>query len=508
MRRSTPRSLDSERRSRERELEIERLAREKRKRAATEKLFHPQPGPQTAFYEADADIVVYGGAAGGGKTYALLLEAIRHVDNAGFGAVIFRRTSPEITAQGGLWDNACALYPLRGGKPIKSPQMQMRFASGARVEFRHLQYEEDVYAWQGAQVPLLCFDELTHFTRKQFFYLLSRNRSTCGVRPYIRATTNPDADSWVAEFIAWWLDEDSGLPLYDRSGVVRYFVVLDDVVRWGDSREELAASYGVRAEDTKSFTFIASSIFDNRILLEKNPEYLANLNAQNTVDKARLLHGNWKIRPSAGMYFARDRVIMVPSVPRPIVAICRAWDLAATPATPLNMSPDATAGTLIARMDDGRYIVLDCVHGRWAPNDVRSRVRAVATADKDQFSSVRIRLPQDPGQAGKEQALSYVSFLAGFFVKTERPTGDKITRAEPFSAQWQAGNVVVLAGPWNNAYFAEMEAFPDGAHDDVVDASSDAFAEVALGAPLVIARREIVDPGVDEYGSSWRLGRG
>ena len=83
---------------------------------------------------------------------------------------------------------------------------------------------------------MIGFDELTHFSRSQFLYMLSRNRSTCGVRPYMRATTNPDADSWVADFIAWWIDQDTGLAIPERSGVVRYFTTISDEVIWGDSR--------------------------------------------------------------------------------------------------------------------------------------------------------------------------------------------------------------------------------------------------------------------------------
>ena len=81
-----------------------------------------------------------------------------------------------------------------------------------------------VYDWQGAQITLICFDELTHFSAHQFFYMVSRNRSTCGVRPYIRATCNPDADSWVADLLAWWIDQETGLPIRERAGVVRYYI--------------------------------------------------------------------------------------------------------------------------------------------------------------------------------------------------------------------------------------------------------------------------------------------
>ena len=211
---------------------------------------------------------------------------------------------------------------------------------------------------------------------------------------------------------------------------------------------------------------------------------MANLNALSTVEKGRLLQGNWKIKPSAGMYFKRDQVTLVSVIPGRIIKFVRAWDLAASIPTPENPSPDATAGVLMGKLDDGRFIVINAVHGRMLASDVRKKVKDTAAADVERYRRVKIRLPQDPGQAGKEQAQSYVKFLAGYSVKTQRVSGDKITRAEPFSSQWQGGNVLVLVGPWNEAYFTELESFPTGAHDDQVDASSDAFAELQAGGEI------------------------
>lgn len=170
-------------------------------------ILKPQPGPQEVFLSSPADIAIYGGAAGGGKTYGLLLELLRHTDNPGFGAVVFRRNSGQITNEGGLWDNAKTMYRALGATFRESNPKTVVFKSGAKITFNHLHAEDDVYSYQGAQIPLICFDELTHFSESQFIYMMSRNRSTCGVRPYIRATCNPDSDSWVARFIAWWIDK-------------------------------------------------------------------------------------------------------------------------------------------------------------------------------------------------------------------------------------------------------------------------------------------------------------
>ena len=144
-----------------------------------------QAGPQTAFLRSGADLCIYGGAAGGGKTAGLILEPLRHVGRvANFTAVFFRRTMPQITNPGALWDESLNFYPRLGGTPHLRLR-EWRWPRSGKIKFSHLQFETTVYDWQGAQITLLCFDELTHFSAHQFFYMVSRNRSTCGVRPYI-----------------------------------------------------------------------------------------------------------------------------------------------------------------------------------------------------------------------------------------------------------------------------------------------------------------------------------
>ena len=142
-----------------------------------------QPGPQTHFLRSSADICVYGGAAGGGKTVGLILEPLRHATRvANFTAVFFRRSTPQITNPGGLWDESQKFYPRLGGTPHIGMR-EWRWRRGGKIKFSHLQFDSTVYDWQGAQIALICFDELTHFTAHQFFYMVSRNRSACGVRP-------------------------------------------------------------------------------------------------------------------------------------------------------------------------------------------------------------------------------------------------------------------------------------------------------------------------------------
>ena len=457
---------------------------------AEQRVIKPQVGPQERFLSSSADIVIYGGAAGGGKSWGLLMEPLRHVSNSEFAAVFFRRNTVQVRNVGGLWDESMKLYPLAGGTPVNYA-LSWKWPGGGKVKFAHLEYESTVLDWQGAQIPLLCFDELTHFTETQFFYMLSRNRSMCGVKPYVRCTCNPDADSWVAILISWWIDQETGLPIPERSGVIRWFVRLHDSLLWADSKQELIEKYGrpdlpEDHEDQirpKSLTFIGASLADNKALTSADPDYKANLLAMSRVMRERLLHGNWKVRPSAGMFFRRTDVNIIDSVPDDVVKWVRRWDLAATEPSEVSPDPDWTAGVLMGRRKDGRYVIAHVDRVRQRSQKVRELVKKCAENDQqllagiyDKPIMVKIGLPQDPGQAGKEQAESYVSELAGYATEIIRETGDKATRADPFAAQWQAGNVDIVRGAWNEAFFGELEAFPTkGVHDDQVDAGSGAF---------------------------------
>ncbi|MFB9355112.1 phage terminase large subunit [Sneathiella chinensis] len=425
----------------------------------------PQPGPQEAFLSSAADIAIYGGAAGGGKSFALLLEPLRHVGIGGFRSVLFRRTGKQIRNEGGLWDASRELYG-KTGAAARETDLSWRFASGAAISFGYMEHEKNRYDWQGTEITCIGFDELTHFTESQFFYMLSRNRSTCGVRPYVRATCNPDADSWVARFIDWWIDPQTGYPIKDRSGVVRWFVRDEDALVWADGEAELTQRFPGAVP--KSVTFIAANIEDNRILLERDRGYRANLAALDRVERERLLLGNWKIRPAAGEYFRRGWFRIVDRPPADIQRSARGWDLAASEGG----QGDWTVGARVGRTESGGYVIEHVERLRASPGGVEGTIQALATQDG---ARVAIALPQDPGQAGKAQAKRFVALLAGYRVRARPVSGDKVTRAAPFSAQVEAGNVVLVNGLWNEAFLRELENFPGGRHDDQVDAVVEAF---------------------------------
>jgi predicted phage terminase large subunit-like protein len=445
----------------------------------------PQKGPQEKFMSTSADIALYGGAAGGGKSFASILEPLRHVNNKKFGAVIFRRTLPQVTSEGGLWDEAENIYtPLRA-EPKQTPRLEWKFPSGSRVTFAHLQHEKNLKDWQGSQIPLIIFDELCHFTEKQFWYMFSRNRSMCGIKPYIRATCNPDPDSFVCKLIEWWIDQDTGYAIKERSGVIRYFLRISGEIIWGKNEDECFKNAKIdkvknsklpvhKRKTPKSFTFIASNLEDNKILMENDPGYAANLDAMPLVDRERLKKGNWKIKPASGLYFKR-RYFEIVENGKPPVSKARGWDLAATPKEE-NEKADFTAGVPIYKGDDGYFYITGLIHEQMSPAKVDESI--VNCASSDGLDCV-VRLPQDPGQAGKAQMVYYAKLLPRHILRHRSMRGDKVTRAGGFSSACENGLVKLVKGPWNDKFLDHAEAFPPkSGSPDIIDAAVEAYHEL------------------------------
>lgn len=443
----------------------------------------PQSGPQQQFLDSTADIVIYGGAAGGGKTFGLLLDPLRHRSVKGFDAVLFRRTYPQIMQAGGMWDTSEEIYAPAGGSPLKG-RVMWRWPAGAKITFAHMQFEDDKLNYQGAQIAMIGWDQLEHFSESMFFYMLSRNRSTCGVRPYIRATCNPDADSWLAGFLAWWIDQDTGFPIPERAGVLRWFVRIGERLIWSDtpgSFETLPA--GVQP---KSITFIPARVIDNQVLMEKDPAYLSNLMALPPVDRGRLLEGNWKIKAAAGKVFNRAWFDIVPSAP-PGGKVCRFWDFAATEKKQSGRDPDFTAGVKIELGNNGVYYVLDCIAEQVGPAAgedlfLNTSIQDALLASRS-GQSYMVRWEEEGGGAGKRESWRLLGKLQEAFARHGlaldasgvSPSGDKLTRAKPLASMAQVGGVKLVAGLWNDEWLRHMHGQPDLPHDDIMDGSSGAY---------------------------------
>ena len=432
---------------------------------------------QEEFLASPADICIAGGAAYAGKTFSLLHDCTRFINHPQFRAVIFRRTTPEIRNPGGLWETSEEIFPLLGASGF-SNSLEWRFPSGAKVKFAHLEYEKDVYGWLGAQIPYIGFDQLEKFTSRQFWYLFGRNRGIADIPKYIRCTCNPDPDSWLAKFIGWWIDHQTGYAIRKRSGIVRWFVRMNDSdkIEWGNSRKELQERFGADCQPT-SASFIMGTVADNKIGIQKDPGYVGKLKALPMVDREQLLKGNWKVRPAAGMYFKRTYFEIVDAAPADIVSRCRYWDRAATEKREDN-DPKATAGVRLSRDRIGIYYVEDVQRFFDSAYKVE---RSMVNCSKSDPAGTIVGYMQDPGSAGKGEAESTSRALSGVSIKFAPATGDKVVRAKPVSSQAEAGNIKLVRGPWNEDFISELEAFPEGKFSDQVDALSGAFEFVTSG---------------------------
>lgn len=174
--------------------------------------------------------------------------------------------------------------------------------------------------------------------------------------------------------------------------------------------------------------------------------------------------------PLDGGIFKPGRLQVVDAIPADRIQWVRGWDLGAT------VGGDPTAGAKIGAMPDGRFIIADIAHGDMGPDDRDAVIRNTSASDSVE---VLISLPQDPGQAGKVQVLHMTRMLHGYRVHTSPESGDKVTRAEPFASQVNVGNVLMLRGSWNHGLIEEMRMFPNGKHDDRIDACSRAFNTLA-----------------------------
>jgi predicted phage terminase large subunit-like protein len=431
----------------------------------------PQP-KQEHVLACDSDIAIMGGAAGGGKTYALLMEPLYHCHVPGFTAVIFRRIHPMIVAEGGIWDESLRLYPgLQYAPKPKVGDLSWEFPGGATVRFSHLQYEHDVLTWYSSQIPLIEFDQLEQFTRQQFFEMLTRNRSTCGVRPYVRASCNPDPDSFLVDFLAWWIGED-GYAIPDRAGQTRWFIRLpSDELAWDDSAEALIKMYGSDVPPM-SVTFFPMMLEDNPALTSKDPNYRAKLLAQPQYLRDRLLGGNWKARPTAGQFFKRHWFDIVDGIPADCRKV-RFWDLAATEPTPASPDPDYTVGMLEAMDQNGYFYYADIRRDRVSPGAVEHMI--LHTAEQD-GRDVQIGIEQEPGASGKITGMDLGRKLAarGFHVRIYPKRIKTELAAGPLSSAAELGSVRLVRSAWNKLFLDELESFPGAKHDDQVVAATGA----------------------------------
>jgi len=439
----------------------------------------PASKRQEDFLLSEADITVFGGSAGSGKSYVGLMTPLLYVDDPHFRGVIFRRTMPEITAGGGLWDTAQAMYKdFDTGVRFREKEKVAIFSSGAQLKFSHLEMEKDKYSHQGAQYGFVLFDEGTHFSETMIDYLRSRLRAPKSkYKTQMKITCNPDYDSFLRRWVDWYLDPNTGIPDPEKAGKMRYFVRQGEELHWADTREELEEVYGTGPESgIVSFVFHPATIYDNPPLMEADPTYVSRLKSLARVERDRLLHGSWYARATEVGYWKKDWVEFVERPPMKVKKRVRAWDLAGSIPSETYPNPDYTAGVLMSVDQDNRYYIEDCVRFRKRFQGVFEEIVRCAREDG---ADVQIIIPADPGAAGKQYASQLIRDLAdkGFHARVKTTNKNKVTRFAPFSAVSEAGFVTLVRGPWNDDYTDELEAFDGGRNkkDDAVDATSDAY---------------------------------
>lgn len=329
----------------------------------------------------------------------------------------------------------------------------------------------------------------------QFWYLLSRNRSVCGVKPYVRATCNPDPDSWVAKIISWWIDERTGYPIKERSGVVRYFVRFNNELIWANTEEELKRLYPELSP--RSFTFIAATLDDNPALMKADPEYRGKLLALPEVEKERLLYGNWKIRPAGGNVFKREwfRSLINERILSQMQWQIKigSWDTAFKVDKDGNTSdPDYSVYTLWGVNQQG-YFLLDRYKARLEYPDLLQTALNLYLRDRPNVLLVEDKAS---GQSLIQSLRSCGQPIPIFPIK---PVGTKIDRAYQAVPFFSSGLVHFLDGAyWLHDYIEELVSFPDAAHDDSVDSTSQAIIWHSQGGFSAGGKR-IIQAVEDDY---------
>lgn len=374
---------------------------------------------------------MYGGAARGGKTDALLIAALQYVDLPGYNALLLRRTFADLALPGALIPRSHEW--LRGTKARwNNERHQWTFPSGATLTFGYMATDADRYQYQGTDFHFVGFDELTQFSEVQYQYLFSRlsRLEGCDIPLRMRAASNPGGvgHDWVkARFV---------LP------------------HEGNDR-----------------VFVPARLLDNPYV--DHATYLENLNELDAVTRAQLLEGNWDVLPQ-GTTFRREWFgDLLQARPAQNVVWVRYWDKAGTQG-----GGDWTAGVLMARVGRSFY-VCDVKRGQWGPAERNRVIRETTRQDATVCVRYTVWVEQEPGSGGKESALTTIAELSGYDVHAEMVSDSKVVRANPFAAQCEVGNVRLVGGAWNSAYLDELCAFPEGPHDDQVDASSGAFAKLA-----------------------------
>lgn len=429
-------------------------------------IIHKPTPLQAAFLLLSAIEAFFGGAAGPGKSEALLMAALQYVDEPGYAALIVRETFVQLSQPGGLMFRANEW--LAGTDAVwNAAQHTWRFPSGATLTFGSLADSGAQRDFQGAEYQFVGFDEVTEIAEGQYQFLFSRLRRRTGIDVPLRmrSASNPVGPG--------------------RDWCYRRFIL-------GKNPDRV---------------FIPARLEDNPHL---DPSYEDSLEHLPEIQYQQLRNGDWTIRPEGGLFRSEwftEHALDRRELPDHL-NLCRYWDLASTEARGGN-DPDFTVGVLLGKDRDGVYYICDVVRLRASPLKVQQKVRSVAERDKAWAnergcSPPSVRIEEEPGSAGAALISHYRrDVLDGYAFKGVRSTGSKETRAEPVAARAEAGDIGMCHGSWNDAFLDEIVTFPLGAHDDQVDALAGAYEALrtrqSYSLPGLSINQELTRP------SPWKI---
>jgi predicted phage terminase large subunit-like protein len=401
---------------------------------------YPPHPKQAEFLMLDTMDAFYGGAAGGGKSVALLAGALQFADVPGYAALLLRKSFSELNLPKALMSMARDWLSGTGAKWKDHEKTWYLPTSGvpATLTFGFLETMNDKWRYQSAAFQYIGLDEMTEFQENDATFLFSRLRREVSmpVPLRFRGASNPTGAGrlWVKQ---------------------RY---VDPVTR-GDR------------------VFVPAALADNPSLSRE--DYIKGmLHISDPIERAQVLAGDWEAQATGK--FRRQWFKPLRAMPLGPTRYIRYWDLAATEAVP-GKDPSFTAGVLVGTIG-GQYYIADIVRDRLTPKGVEDLILQTAAVDG---SGVQIVMEQEPGNSGVSQIAYYTRLLAGYSFKGDKVTGPREIRANGLASQAEAGNVFIVAAPWNKAFLDEIEVFPGGGHDDMVTACSGAFNELTGVAPVV-----------------------
>lgn len=383
--------------------------------ACSSKHLRPLPGPQTDFLACEADIVLFGGGMGSGKTRSMLLDWLRHSTTPGANGLLARNRLAEIKKNGGLWDQAMSLYSGTAGvsedgitidpRSRAGEYMDMTWPSGAKLGFKHLD-DRNRDRFKGPEYTWIGIEEADECTMETIMWLyLARGRTTTGARPVLRMTCNPNPDSVLAQWVEPYLildpdHVDYGRPDRSKSGMIMYLArsLQSNKFDLDSDLDRLVARTGQDPANALTFAYIPSLLQDNIALPAGYSRRLASMDA---FERARNLEGNWKVRREVGGILRFQWWGQVDRPLAPIVRRVRAWDKAVRRPRPEYPNPDYTVGIRVEWDIHGRWYVTDMVACREEIPEVERLMTATAAADGPSVMHV---LEVEGGAGGPEAA--------------------------------------------------------------------------------------------------------